>query len=114
MILDIKDRRIEPDIVVLELNGKIILGNESKRLEWRVDECLKQNQKKVIFDLTGVTTLDSTGLGIITFCYGKLRQAGGGLRVAGAQGMVGQTLKLTNVDGLVGAYPSVDVAAQGF
>jgi len=114
MILDIKDKRIEPDILVLELSGKIILGNESKRLEWRVDECLKQNQKKVIFDLAGVTTLDSTGIGIITFCYGKLKQAGGGLRVAGAQGMVGNTLKITNVDGLVGAYASVDAAAQGF
>jgi anti-sigma B factor antagonist len=114
MILDIKDKRIEPDITVLELSGKIILGNESKRLEWRVDECLKQNQTKVIFDLAGVTTLDSTGIGIITFCYGKLKQAGGGLRVAGAQGMVGQTLKLTNVDTLVGTYSSVDAAAQGF
>jgi anti-sigma B factor antagonist len=114
MILDIKDKRIEPDITVLELSGKVILGNESKRLEWRVDECLKQNQTKVIFDLAGVTTLDSTGIGIITFCYGKLKQAGGGLRVAGAQGMVGQTLKLTNVDTLVGTYSSVDAAAQGF
>lgn len=78
MILDIKDKGIEPDILVLELKGKIILGNDSKRLEWRVDECLKQNQKKVIFDLSGVTSLDSTGIGIITFCYGKLKQAGGG------------------------------------
>ena len=114
MILTIQDKRIEPDILVLELTGKIILGNESKRLEWRVDECLKQNQKKVILDLSGITSLDSTGIGIITFCYGKLKQAGGGLRVAGAQGMVGQTLKITNIDTLVGAFPSVAAAARGF
>jgi anti-sigma B factor antagonist len=114
MILEIKDKRIEPDILVLELTGKIILGNESKRLEWRVDEGLKQDQKKVILDLSAVTSLDSTGIGIITFCYGKLKAAGGGLRVAGAQGVVGQTLKLTNIDTLVGTYASVDAAAQGF
>ncbi|HXE75704.1 MAG TPA: STAS domain-containing protein [Candidatus Xenobia bacterium] len=114
MILEIKDKRIEPDILVLELTGKIILGNDSKRLEWRVDEGLKQDQKKVIFDLAGITSLDSTGIGIIIFCYGKLKAAGGGLRVAGAQGVVGQTLKLTNIDTLVGTYASVTEAAQGF
>ena len=114
MILTIQDKRIEPDILVLELTGRIILGNDSKRLEWRVDECLKQNQKKVILDLSSITSLDSTGIGIITFCYGKLKAAGGGLRVAGAQGMVSQTMKITNIDMLVGAFPSVAAAAQGF
>ena len=114
MILEIKDKRLEPDILVLELTGKIILGNESKRLEWHIDECLKQNQKKVILDLSGITSLDSTGIGIITFCYGKLKAAGGGLRVAGARGPVGETLKITNVDTLVGAFPTVAAAAQGF
>ena len=114
MILEIKDKRIEPDILVLELTGRIILGNDSKRLEWRVDESLKQNQKKVILDLAGITSLDSTGIGIITFCYGKLKAAVGGLRVAGAKGPVGETLKITNIDTLVGEYPSVDAAAQGF
>ncbi len=114
MILTIQDRRIEPDILVLELSGKIILGNDSKRLEWRVDESLKQNQKKVILDLSAITSVDSTGIGIITFCYGKLKAAGGGLRVAGAHGMVSETLKITNIDTLVGTFPSVDAAAQGF
>jgi anti-sigma B factor antagonist len=114
MILEIKERRIEPDILVLELSGKIILGNDSKRLEWRVDECLKQNQKKVILDLSAITSLDSTGIGIITFCYGKLKAAGGGSAVAGARGSVGETLKITKHRHLVGTYPSVGAAAQGF
>ncbi|MGH9863679.1 MAG: STAS domain-containing protein [Candidatus Acidiferrales bacterium] len=66
MILKIEQRRIEPDVVVLELEGKLLMGNESKRLELQVEELLRNNQKKFIFDLSQLTHMDSTGIGIIT------------------------------------------------
>ena len=114
MRLTIQSRSVEPDIVVLEMAGKILLGNESKQLEWKVDECLRQNQKKLIFDLSGVKHIDSTGVGIIVFCYGKLKEAGGELRLAGASGTVDQVLQMTHVDNVVRVYPSVAAAVEAF
>jgi len=38
MILNIEDKRIEPDVAVLVLSGKLLMGNDSKRLEWRLEE----------------------------------------------------------------------------
>jgi anti-sigma B factor antagonist len=114
MILTIGRKKIEPDIAVLEMNGRIVLGNNSKNVEWTMAELLKENQKKVVFDLAGVTMLDSTGVGILVMCYAKLRKSGGTLRIAGVNGMVEDTLRLTSIDKLIEFYPTVAEAAAGF
>jgi len=114
MILTIGRKQIEPDVAVLEMNGRIVLGNDAKTIEWNLAELLKENQKKVIFDLAGVTLVDSTGVGIIVMCYAKLKKSGGVLRVAGVNGMVEDTLRLTSVDKLIEFYPSVAEAAARF
>ncbi len=114
MILKIEQRRIEPDVVVLELAGKLLMGNESKRLELQVEELLRNNDKKVVFDLSQLTHMDSTGIGIILFCYGKLKHHGAELRVAGASGMVDSTLRMTRVNEVVKFFPTAAAAAEGF
>ena len=49
MILTIGRKQIEPDVAVLEMNGRIVLGNDAKTIEWNLAELLKENQKKVVF-----------------------------------------------------------------
>lgn len=114
MILKIERRGLEPDIVVLEMSGRIVLGNDAKMVEWKVDELLKENRKKVIFDVSRVGVLDSTGVGILVMCHARIKKAGGALRIAGAEGMVDQTLRMTNVDKLMPLDGTVTEAAAGF
>ncbi|HET8922340.1 MAG TPA: STAS domain-containing protein [Candidatus Acidoferrum sp.] len=114
MILTIDRKRIEPDIAVLEMKGRIVLGNDAMTVEWELAELMKENQKKVVFDLAGVTMVDSTGVGIIVMCHAKLRKSGGALRIAGVNGIVADTLRLTSVDKLIEFYPSVEEASAGF
>ena len=114
MILTINRRQVDPDIIILEMDGRIVLGNDAKAIEWKVDELLKEGCKNLIFDLTAVTVLDSTGVGILVMCYARMRKSGGMLHVAGAQGMVEQTLRMTNVDRLIELYPTVAAAASSF
>ena len=114
MILTIERKQIEPDIVVLEIAGKICMGSDSQKVEWALAELLKQNHKKIIFDLSAVTLLDSTGVGILVTCYAKMKKAGGSLRVAGTKGMVEETLKVTSVDKIMHFYPSLSEAAHDF
>ena len=114
MLLNIQKKRVEPDIMVIALEGRICLGNSAKELEWAVAELQKANEKKVIFDISGVSQMDSTGIGIIAMCSGKLKKAGGELRVAGASGLVEEVLKVTHMDNIVGLYPTAAAAAEGF
>jgi anti-sigma B factor antagonist len=113
-MLDIQTKHAQPDIVVLEITGKITLGRESKQLEWAVEKLVGEGRKKVIFDLTGVTNVDSTGIGIIVMSAGQMKKAGGELRVAGATAHVEEVLKMTNVDQIVALHPTTAIAATGF
>lgn len=114
MILNVQRKNVEPDIAVLEMTGRIAMGSDSQRIEWGLAELLKENHKKVIFDLTQVTYLDSSGIGILMMCHAKLKKAGGGLHIAGARGMVEETLMITSLNKIVNLYPTAAEAAQGF
>lgn len=114
VILTVERKHIDPDITVLEMSGRIILGNNSREVELKLAEILNEHSKKVIFDLTGVTMLDSTGVGILVVSQAKIKKEGGDLRIAGAQGVVGEILQMTSVDKLVQLYPTVAEAAVDF
>lgn len=114
MLLNIQKKRVEPDIMVIELEGRICLGNSAKELEWAVAELQKANEMKVIFDLSGVTQMDSTGIGIIAMCSGKMKKAGGELRVAGAKGVVEEVLKMTHMESIVSLHTTAADAVAGF
>jgi anti-sigma B factor antagonist len=114
MILTIENRKIEPDVVVMEMHGRITMGSDSQKIEWQLAELLKERQTKVIFDLTDVGFLDSSGVGILMVCHARLKKAGGALHLAGAQGMVEDALVMTSVNKIVPFYPSTKQAAEGF
>ncbi len=112
--MEIQAKSVQPDIIVLEITGRITLGRECKHLEWTTDALLRDNHKKIILDLSAVTQVDSTGIGIIMMCAGQLKHAGGELRVAGASGHVEHVLKITSVDRVVEIHPTAEAAATGF
>lgn len=114
-MLEIQTKHLPPDIIVLEVTGRITIGRECQHLEWTVEKLVReQMQKKVIFDLSGVTHVDSTGVGIIVMSAGQLKEAGGELRLAGVNNHVEHVLRLTGIDKLVTWNPTVTDAAAGF
>ena len=114
MLLNIEISKIGADVVVVGVAGRITLGRECQELEYQVQDLLKANHKKIIFDFSRLEFLDSTGIGIVVMCSGKVKQAGGELRVAGAQGIVEQTLKMTSVHQILALYPTVEAAAESW
>jgi anti-anti-sigma factor len=114
MTLQLHKNQLSPDLCQIEFTGKLMMGNESRQVEWNVSELLAAGVKKIIFDLTMVDGIDSTGVGIIVMCQAKLQKVGGSLRVAGAQGIVLDTLRMTRVDKLVPFFATAKEAAQDF
>ena len=109
--LEIKKKEITPGIVVLELTGRITMGPDCWQIEKEVGQLLSQNQKHIILDLSGISIVDSTGIGQIVRCLSKLKNSGGSLRLAGLKGMVEGVFKMTRVDQAIGIYPTVVEAA---
>ena len=114
MILQLHKTQPSPDLCRIEFVGKLMMGNDSRQVEWSLAELLGAGVKKVVFDLSKLEAIDSTGVGIIVVCHARLQKAGGSLRIAGAQGIVLETLHMTHVDRLVQLIPSADAAEQNF
>ena len=112
MILEVEQTSIAPDIDVFALSGRLTMGSDSQQVEWNLAKLLKDNHKKVFFDLSNVNFLDSSGIGILVMC--QLKKAGGELRIAGAQGMVRQIIEMTNVNRLVELYSTATKASKNF
>ena len=114
MILKIEQTSIAPDIDVFAMSGRLTMGSDSQQVEWNLAKLINENHRKVIFDLSGVSFLDSSGIGILVMCHAKLKKAGGSLRLAGAQGMVRQIIEMTNVNKLVDLYATASDASKDF
>jgi anti-sigma B factor antagonist len=74
--LEIKLRDAE-GVTCLDLTGKILLGEESEALRKRVNELLIRNERKLLLNLTGVTYIDSTGVGTVVEAFLTVKKAGG-------------------------------------
>jgi len=114
MILDFTKRTLQPGITALVMHGSIHCGPECARLEREVEGMIAARETRVILDMTGVTHADSAAIGSIVRCLGKLKDAGGGLRIAGAQPMIDHSLRLTKVDRIIEMFATAEQAAQGF
>ena len=110
----IKRKRIEPDIVLLEISGRITLGRECQDVEWAVEGLIRDSEKKVVFDLSELNYVDSSGIGIIVMCCGKMRVAGGEVRLASLQPRVAEVMKVTKLDQIMQFYPTAAAAAENF
>jgi anti-sigma B factor antagonist len=110
----IQKEAIEPDIVLLKISGRISLGRDCLDVEWAVDDLIRDQRKKVVFDLSGLEYLDSTGIGVLVMCSGKMSATGGQLRLASLQPRIAELMRVTRLDQIWHFYPTAADATQNF
>lgn len=112
--MDIRKKQISPGVVVLEITESIRMGADCQRIRQEVEQLIGRNETRIVFDLSTVQYIDSSGVGNIVRCLSRLKESGGALRLAGVQGMVQGVLKLTQVDKVIGIYPTALAASENF
>ena len=112
MVLSLSSRKCEPGVTVIELSGHLTLGQESGRIEAAVRAALTEGAQKVVFDLSQVSYVDSSGIGVIAYCFGKISRTGGRAAAAGASGMVMDVFRLTRLDSVIPNFPDVPSACE--
>jgi len=112
MLMEISHTEIAPATAVVTLTGKLMMGPESAQIVNLVDDLMRRGKRIVVFDLAGVTAIDSTGVGRFIYTYNKLAGAGGDMRMAGATGHVFQTFKVSLLDRVFRFFPSVEEAVN--
>lgn len=114
MVLSLTVGKREPDVTVIEISGRITIGRESGQIDAAVIKALNEGARKLVIDLTHVSFIDSTGIGIIAYCFGKASKAGGQLHVAGASGKVMEVFEITHIDQVIRFFPDINSACEAF
>ena len=110
--MNLERREIRTGLVTLELVGAITMGRDCELLEQEVNDLLSQGTRQVILDLGAVQRVDSAAIGKIVACFSRVRGAGGTMRVACGQGTVREVLRMTQVDQILGLYPTAQAAQE--
>ena len=78
--LGIKERHVG-DVTVLDMNGKITIGEGSVALRGAVRRLLEEDKKKILLNLAGVSYIDSSGIGELVSSYTAINKEGGQLKL---------------------------------
>jgi anti-sigma B factor antagonist len=111
--MEIHADEISPNTVAVTVAGKVMMGAESEKIENLVEQLLREGKRTIIFDLGGVTNLDSTGIGRFISSFNKIAAVGGNMKMAAATGHVFQTFHISMLDTVFPFYPTVEEAAAG-
>ena len=113
MMMEISHKEITPAaMVVVMLAGKVMMGAESEQILSLVDGLLADGKRTIIFDIAGVTHIDSTGIGRFISSYHRIAAAGGDMRMAGATGPLFQAFHISLLDTVFRFYPDVEAACK--
>jgi len=98
LITETKTHRVEPDITVFEISGRLNLGNLLQSVESAIRGIIDGGARKLVIDLAGLSSIDSSGIGMLISCGGQMEQMGGRMRLAGAQASVSKVFEMVHME----------------
>ena len=76
------DDKLEGDVVILDLTGKIMGGEETTLFHGKIHEYISQNKKNILVDLKKLDWMNSVGLGMLISALTTVKNSGGRLVLA--------------------------------
>ena len=108
------EERAVGDVVVLDLKGKITLGEGDELLKDKVNSLVNQGHKKVILNLADVPYIDSAGLGEVVRTYTTVSRQGGSLKLLSLTKRITDLLSITKLLTVFETFDSENEAVRSF
>ena len=96
MDIKISTRQVE-DVTVVDVSGRITLGEETSALRQAVRDLISQGKKKIVLNLAEVSYIDSSGVGELVACYTAARNQGGEMKLLNLTKKVHDLLQVTKL-----------------
>lgn len=111
--LSIKDREIG-DVTILDLSGKITIGEGSVQLREAVRRLLDDGKKKILLNLGEVAYVDSSGIGELVSSYTTTNNQGGQLKLLNLTKKIQDLLMITKLLTVFETFDSEAAALDSF
>jgi anti-sigma B factor antagonist len=111
MNYDINERY---NCVVLKFSGDLKGGPDASKFNDDLHDLIDEGKKQVIADLSNVKFMNSSGLGILIGGLTTMRNAGGNLKIAGADKKIESLLMVTKLITVFDSYRTLEEAVESY
>lgn len=113
MALTAKVRKVG-DVSIVDLNGKITLGENTGILRDELRSLLSQGVKHIVLNMKDVGYVDSAGLGELVGAYTTATNQGGALKLLHLQGKMRDLMQITKLHTIFPAFEDEKAAVASF
>src|ERR1700693_3809395 len=111
--LNIRERQAG-DITVLDMNGRITIGEGSVAMRSAIRRLLEEGKKKILLNLAGVGYIDSSGIGELVSSYTAINKESGQLKLLSLTEKLRDLLTITKLLTVFDAYETESDALSNF
>ena len=111
--MEIAERTVS-DVTVLDLKGKMTLGEGDELLKDKINSLLASGKKKLVLNLEGVPYIDSAGLGEFVRTYTTVSRQGGSLKLLNLTKRITDLLSITKLLTVFETFDSENEAVRSF
>jgi len=111
--MDIKKRRVG-DVTILDLNGKLTIGDGAEVLRDTVASVVFQEERKILLNLAGVPYMDSGGLGELVRCSWVASKGSGAVKLVNMTSKITDLLAITKLSNVFDTFDSESEALASF
>lgn len=108
------EERPNGDVLILDLKGKLTLGEGDELLKDKVNSLIQQGYRKLLLNLEGVPYVDSAGLGEIVRTYTTVSRQGGKLKLLNLTKRIEDLLSITKLLTVFETFESEQEAVKSF
>jgi anti-sigma B factor antagonist len=108
------EQRAVGDVTVLDLKGRVTLGEGDELLKDKINSLLNQGLKKIVLNLADVPYVDSAGLGEIVRTYTTVSRQGGSLKLLNLTKRITDLLSITKLLTVFETFDSENEAVRSF
>ena len=101
-------------IEVIALQGKITIGAGDSQLREVITNALNSGKNNVLLDMSGVTTIDSSGIGELVGSYTTVTNRGGKLKLLHLPAKLNELLHVTQLITVFEVYENEQEAVKSF
>ena len=108
------NQRQEGGVTVIELSGKITIGVGDVAVRDAVQTAVASGSTKILLDMSGVSTIDSAGVGELVSSYTSVTNRGGALKLVSLPSKVSDILQITQLITVFEVHDTVAEAVESF
>jgi anti-sigma B factor antagonist len=107
-------RTTENGVEIIKVDGKITIGSGDQQLREVIAGAVNTPNAKVLLDLSGVTTIDSSGIGELVGSYTTVTNRGGKLKLLHLPAKLNELLHVTQLITVFEVYDNEQEALASF